>query len=46
MQELGNGSLGGVYTTVEGLLVKIHKSLTDNNPFATGMSRMPYPVCC
>ena len=25
-----------MYTTVEGLLFKIHKSLTDNNPFAVG----------
>ena len=36
--ELGHGTLGGVYTTVEGLLNKIHTSLTDCNPFAVGDS--------
>lgn len=28
--------MGGIYTTVEGLLNKIHTSLTENNPFAVG----------
>ena len=32
------GTLGGVYTTVEGLLLKIHASLAENNPFAAGDS--------
>jgi ZPR1 zinc-finger domain len=36
--ELGCGTLGGVYTTVEGLLQKIHTSLRDDNPFAVGDS--------
>jgi hypothetical protein len=36
--ELGHGTLGGVFTTVEGLLMKIHKALQDNNPFAVGDS--------
>jgi len=36
--ELQHGSMGGMYTTVEGLIVKIHQALTDNNPFATGDS--------
>eukprot|EP01041_Mallomonas_annulata_P012141 gene12141-25479_t len=33
--ELQHGSLGGVYTTVEGLLKKIYKNLLENNPFVT-----------
>ena len=36
--ELGCGTLGGVYTTVEGLVDKIHKSLGNSNPFAIGDS--------
>eukprot|EP01038_Epipyxis_sp_PR26KG_P014879 gene14879-20008_t len=36
--ELQHGTLGGVFTTVEGLLNKIHKSLMENNPFAVGDS--------
>ena len=32
------GSLGGMYTTVEGILDKIITSLTENNPFGTGDS--------
>lgn len=32
--ELDYGTLGGVYTTVEGLLEKIHDHLNDNNPFS------------
>ncbi|CAM9368200.1 unnamed protein product, partial [Ectocarpus fasciculatus] len=36
--ELQHGTLGGVYTTVEGLLKKINESLIDNNPFYTGDS--------
>ena len=31
--ELGYGTLGGVYTTVEGLLDKIVTNLKENNPF-------------
>lgn len=36
--ELSNGSLGGIFTTVEGLLNKIHSTLKDSNPFGTGDS--------
>jgi len=36
--ELQYGTLGGVYTTVEGLLQKIEASLRDCNPFALGDS--------
>ena len=36
--ELGCGTLGGVYTTVEGLVSKIHTSLGNSNPFAIGDS--------
>mmetsp|Transcript_25931 Transcript_25931/g.24773 ORF Transcript_25931/g.24773 Transcript_25931/m.24773 type:complete len:668 (+) Transcript_25931:89-2092(+) len=36
--ELGCGTLGGVYTTVEGLISKIHTSLGNSNPFALGDS--------
>ena len=36
--ELQHGSLGGVYTTIEGLLNKIYTNLRDNNPFAVGDS--------
>ncbi len=36
--ELSHGSLGGVYTTVEGLLNKVYTNLRDNNPFAIGDS--------
>lgn len=32
--EIDYGTLGGVYTTVEGLLEKIEDNLKDNNPFA------------
>ena len=38
--ELGHGTLGGVFTTVEGLLTKIAKSLIENNPFAIGMLQL------
>lgn len=34
--ELQHGTLGGVYTTVEGLIVKIYNSLENSNPFAIG----------
>ena len=36
--ELQHGTLGGLYTTVEGLLKKIHTALTKDNPFSTGDS--------
>ena len=36
--ELACGSLGGVYSTVEGLINKIYTNLRDNNPFAIGDS--------
>ena len=32
------GSLDSMYTTVEGLLVKLHDSLKENNPFGIGDS--------
>jgi zinc finger protein len=32
------GTLGGVYTTIEGLLDKVITNLTDNNPFGMGDS--------
>jgi zinc finger protein len=33
------GSMGGLYTTVEGLLDKVITNLTDNNPFGVGDSK-------
>ncbi|KAL7536326.1 hypothetical protein ACHAXR_007077 [Thalassiosira sp. AJA248-18] len=36
--ELEEGGLDGVYTTVEGLIVKMHDKLRDANPFGTGDS--------
>ena len=36
--ELGHGTLGGVFTTVEGLLNKVHTGLHESNPFAIGDS--------
>ncbi len=36
--EMQSGTLGGVYTTMEGLLKKIHANLMDGNPFAVGDS--------
>ena len=30
---MGMGTLGGIFTTVEGLLEKVHNNLNDNNPF-------------
>lgn len=36
--ELAQGSLGGVYTTMEGLMNKVYTNLRDNNPFAMGDS--------
>jgi len=32
------GTLGGVYTTVEGLIEKVHSNLEENNPFGVGDS--------
>jgi len=40
--ELSHGSLGGVYSTVEGLMSKIYTNLRDNNPFAIGDSVMKH----
>ena len=42
--EMGAGSLGGLYTTVEGLLGKIHERLAGANPFAYGDSADPEKV--
>ncbi|GAX11043.1 zinc finger protein [Fistulifera solaris] len=36
--EVGGSSLGGVYSTVEGILTKIVEHLETTNPFATGDS--------
>ena len=36
--ELEHGTLGGVFTTVEGMLRKIRQNLLDSNPFAVGDS--------
>lgn len=36
--ELDEGGLDGLYTTVEGLLNKVHDRLKDANPFGTGDS--------
>eukprot|EP00934_Nitzschia_sp_Nitz4_P009094 Nitzschia sp. Nitz4//scaffold3_size479765//313073//314488//NITZ4_000129-RA/size479765-processed-gene-1.309-mRNA-1//-1//CDS//3329550845//9084//frame0 len=38
--ELDGGGLGGLYTTVEGLLDKIFQQLSDSNPFLIGDSVM------
>ena len=35
---LMGGTLGGVYTTIEGLLEKLYTNLRDNNPFGVGDS--------
>lgn len=36
--EMAPGSLDSMYTTVEGLLDKLHEALTKNNPFGMGDS--------
>ncbi|CAE7717120.1 zpr1, partial [Symbiodinium microadriaticum] len=36
--ELSYGTLGGIYSTVEGLLTKIEENLRDSNPFMLGDS--------
>ncbi|KAI9923081.1 hypothetical protein PsorP6_000250 [Peronosclerospora sorghi] len=36
--EMAHGSLGGLYTTVEGLLDKIRQNIEEGNPFAVGDS--------
>lgn len=36
--EMASGSLGGLYTTVEGLIEKIIESIEEGNPFAHGDS--------
>ncbi|CAM9641061.1 unnamed protein product [Chrysoparadoxa australica] len=36
--DLEHGTLGGMYTTVEGLLLKARKNLVDGNPFYSGDS--------
>jgi len=40
--ELNEGGLGGMYTTVEGLLDKLLKKLKDANPFGVGDSVMKH----
>ena len=37
--EMAPGSLDSMYTTVEGLLDKLHEALTKNNPFGVGDSK-------
>ncbi|KAG1707335.1 hypothetical protein DVH05_026527 [Phytophthora capsici] len=36
--EMAHGSLGGLYTTVEGLLDKVRQNIEEGNPFAVGDS--------
>lgn len=36
--EMAHGSLGGLYTTVEGLLDKVRQNIEEGNPFAIGDS--------
>ncbi|RLN97950.1 hypothetical protein BBJ28_00008634 [Nothophytophthora sp. Chile5] len=36
--EMSHGSLGGLYTTIEGLLDKIRQNIEEGNPFAIGDS--------
>ena len=36
--EMAHGSLGGAYTTIEGLLGKIRQNIEESNPFAVGDS--------
>ncbi|KAF4323261.1 hypothetical protein BBO99_00001528 [Phytophthora kernoviae] len=36
--EMAHGSLGGLYTTIEGLLDKIRQNIEEGNPFAVGDS--------
>lgn len=38
--DLEPGTLGGIYTTVEGLISKIHDVLEEVNPFAAGDSSL------
>jgi zinc finger protein len=36
--EMQHGTLGGTYTTIEGLIAKLDKSLSEGNPFSIGDS--------
>ncbi|KAK8863607.1 nucleolar zinc-finger protein [Tritrichomonas musculus] len=36
--DMSEGSIGGKFTTIEGLIKDIHKNLKDNNPFTKGDS--------
>lgn len=38
--DLESGTLGGIYTTVEGLISKIHDKLEEANPFSAGDSSL------
>lgn len=38
LQEMEHGTLGGMYTTVEGLLTAIYKALKEHHPFQVGDS--------
>ena len=40
--ELQHGTLGSVYTTIEGLLSKLVKNLTEDNPFCLGDSSVQH----
>ncbi len=36
--DVDTGTMGGVYTTVEGVIEQLYKNLKDSNPFGTGDS--------
>lgn len=40
--ELGYGTLGGIYSTIEGLLEKIIDNLRENNPFVGDSSNKDF----
>jgi zinc finger protein len=44
--ELDEGGLGGMYTTVEGLLLKMHDGLRDVHPFGPGDSSVERQSTC
>ena len=37
--DMDSGSMGSLYTTVEGLIMKAHSELETNNPFGAGDSK-------
>ncbi len=36
--EVEGGTMGSVYSTVEGIIVKLHENLSEANPFGLGDS--------